>query len=161
MHEEPWVECSQCNRWVHQICALFNGRMNKGTTIYHCPFCFMARRSTREPQPKPLGAKDIRHTKLSRFLEDRVSKSLKDAYDCAKEPRPISETSSAIYVRQLSNIDKLHQAKQRMLRRYRDLQYPREFPARSKCVLLFQEMDRKSTSPKFVYTYIQNIHRCD
>ena len=159
MHEEPWVECSQCNRWVHQICALFNGRMNKGTTIYHCPFCFMARRSTREPQPKPLGAKDIRHTKLSRFLEDRVSKSLKDAYDCAKEPRPISETSSAIYVRQLSNIDKLHQAKQRMLRRYRDLQYPREFPARSKCVLLFQEMDGVDVILFGMYLY-EYGHKC-
>jgi E1A/CREB-binding protein len=141
MHEEPWVECSQCNRWVHQICALFNGRMNKGTTIYHCPFCFMARRSTREPQPKPLGAKDIRHTKMSRFLEDRVTKSLEDAYVGSKKDSRLTEKSPAIYVRQLSNIDKMHQTKPRMLRRYADLNYPREFPARSKCVLLFQEMD--------------------
>jgi len=141
MHEEPWVECSQCNRWVHQICALFNGRMNKGTTIYHCPFCFMARRSSREPQPKPLGAKDIRHTKMSRFLEDRVTKSLEDAYGGSQEDHRLTERSPAIFVRQLSNIDKMHQTKPRMLRRYADLRYPREFPARSKCVLLFQEMD--------------------
>lgn len=155
MHEEPWVECSQCNRWVHQICALFNGRMNKGTTIYHCPFCFMARRNAREPQSKPLGAKDIRHTKLSRFLEDRVIKSLDDAYISGKG----TERSSAIYVRQLSNIDKLHQVKRRMLRRYAELEYAREFPARSKCVLLFQEMDGVEVILFGMYLY-EYGHRC-
>jgi E1A/CREB-binding protein len=161
MHEEPWVECSQCNRWVHQICALFNGRMNKGTqTIYHCPFCFMARRSTREPQSKPLAAKDIRHTKMSRFLEDRVVKCLKDAYINVKNSSVRdSEKSSAIYVRQLSNIDKMHQAKPRMLQRYTDLHYPREFPARSKCVLLFQEMDGVDVILFGMYLY-EYGHRC-
>lgn len=158
MHEEPWVECSQCNRWVHQICALFNGRMNKGTTIYHCPFCFMARRTAREPPL--LGAKDIRHTKLSRFLEDRVSKSLEDAYlrakiDCGR----IVERSPAVYVRQLSNIDKMHQVKPRLLHRYSDLHYPREFPARSKCVLLFQEMDGVDVILFGMYLY-EYGHKC-
>jgi E1A/CREB-binding protein len=158
MHEEPWVECSQCNRWVHQICALFNGRMNKGTTIYHCPFCFMARRTPREPQP--LGAKDIRHTKLSRFLEDRVIKSLDDAYTCAKgDCARVVERSAAIYVRQLSNIDKMHQVKSHMLRRYSELHYPREFPARSKCVLLFQEMDGVDVILFGMYLY-EYGHKC-
>ena len=42
MHEESWVECSICERWVHQICALFNGRKNKvSETVYHCPFCIL------------------------------------------------------------------------------------------------------------------------
>jgi len=161
MHEEPWVECSQCNRWVHQICALFNGRMNKGTTIYHCPFCFMARRSNCKPQPKPLGAKDIRHTKLSGFLEDRVIKSLEDCYARTKSDacgRGI-EKSSTIYVRQLSNIDKLHQVKQRMIQRYTEHQYPKEFPARSKCVLLFQEMDGVEVILFGMYLY-EYGHRC-
>jgi E1A/CREB-binding protein len=161
MHEEPWVECSQCNRWVHQICALFNGRMNKGTTIYHCPFCFMARRNAREPQPKPLGAKDIRHTKLSRFLEDRVIKCLEDAYVRIKNDGHSKgvERSSAVYVRQLSNIDKMHQVKQRMIRRYAELKYPQEFPARSKCVLLFQEMDGVEVILFGMYLY-EYGHRC-
>ena len=76
VHEEPWVECDQCKRWVHQICALFNGRKNKGTaTIYHCPFCSLAHRAklrSDAPSIKALSAKDIRHTKLSVYIEKRV-----------------------------------------------------------------------------------------
>jgi len=163
MHEEPWVECSQCNRWVHQICALFNGRMNKGTTIYHCPFCFMARRGAREPHAKPLGAKEIRHTKLSRFLEDRVNKSLEDAYarnaTSAARITISNEKAPAIFVRQLSNIEKMHQVKQRILQRYTDQKYPREFPVRSKCILLFQEMDGVDVILFGMYLY-EYGHNC-
>jgi E1A/CREB-binding protein len=163
MHEEPWVECSQCNRWVHQICALFNGRMNKGTTIYHCPFCFMARRGAREPHAKPLGAKEIRHTKLSRFLEDRVIKSLEDAYarNATSTGRSMvpNEKAPAIYVRQLSNIEKMHQVKPRILQRYTDQNYPREFPVRSKCILLFQEMDGVDVILFGMYLY-EYGHNC-
>lgn len=159
MHEEPWVECSQCNRWVHQICALFNGRMNKGTTIYHCPFCFMARRGAKEPHAKPLGAKEIRHTKMSRFLEDRVIKSLDDAYALRSSNGVPHLTASAVYVRQLSNIEKAHQVKPRILQRYADQKYPREFPVRSKCILLFQEMDGVDVILFGMYLY-EYGHNC-
>lgn len=163
MHEEPWVECSQCNRWVHQICALFNGRMNKGTTIYHCPFCFMARRGKREPQPRPLGAKDIRHTKLSRFLEDRVVKALRDAQTrnvmIREKATALPDKAALIYVRQLSNIDKQHQVKSNFLQRYQDKKYPREFPMRSKCILLFQEMDGVDVILFGMYLY-EYGHKC-
>jgi E1A/CREB-binding protein len=97
---------------------------------------------------------------MSRFLEDRVIKCLDDAYTNVKNgPLGECERSSAIYVRQLSNIDKMHQAKPRMLRRYTDLEYPREFPARSKCVLLFQEMDGVDVILFGMYLY-EYGHRC-
>ena len=159
MHEEPWVECSQCKRWVHQICALFNGRMNKGTTIYHCPFCFMARRGSREPHPRPLGAKDIRHTKLSRYLEQRVMRSLEDGYvRLESTPEVRSEKAPPVCVRQLSNIDKVHQVKPRMQQHCSDIPYPREFPVRSKCIFLFQDMDGVDVIlfGMYLYEYGQN-----
>mmetsp|Transcript_30906 Transcript_30906/g.95651 ORF Transcript_30906/g.95651 Transcript_30906/m.95651 type:complete len:668 (-) Transcript_30906:1163-3166(-) len=163
MHEEPWVECSQCNRWVHQICALFNGRMNKGTTIYHCPFCFMARRGKRDPHPRPLSAKDIRHTKLSHYLEDRVVKSLEDSHLRSVRTRGKAaippDATSPIYVRQLSNIDKMHQVKSNILQRYTERKYPHEFPMRSKCVLLFQEMDGVDVILFGMYLY-EYGHKC-
>jgi hypothetical protein len=41
---EPWVQCDYCQRWVHQICALFNIRKNlehpdPDSVLYMCPQC--------------------------------------------------------------------------------------------------------------------------
>ncbi|KAE9328408.1 hypothetical protein PR003_g15795 [Phytophthora rubi] len=39
---EPWVQCDQCNGWVHQICALFNACENadeEEDVMYTCPLC--------------------------------------------------------------------------------------------------------------------------
>ncbi|RLN97937.1 hypothetical protein BBJ28_00024917 [Nothophytophthora sp. Chile5] len=39
---EPWVQCDQCNGWVHQICALFNACENEDEAeevLYTCPLC--------------------------------------------------------------------------------------------------------------------------
>ena len=37
--EEGWVQCDQCERWVHQICGLFNKGRNTQDTHYMCPMC--------------------------------------------------------------------------------------------------------------------------
>lgn len=37
--EEGWVQCDQCERWVHQICGLFNKGRNTESTNYLCPHC--------------------------------------------------------------------------------------------------------------------------
>jgi len=40
MVAEPWVQCDGCSRWVHQICALFNGRKHMiSDAEYFCPLC--------------------------------------------------------------------------------------------------------------------------
>ena len=33
------MQCDQCERWVHQICGLFNKGRNTQTTHYMCPMC--------------------------------------------------------------------------------------------------------------------------
>lgn len=41
---EPWVQCDQCNGWVHQICALFNACENaiqEEEVLYTCPLCLL------------------------------------------------------------------------------------------------------------------------
>ncbi len=40
--EEGWVQCDLCERWVHQICGLFNKGRNKEETPYVCPMCLLA-----------------------------------------------------------------------------------------------------------------------
>eukprot|EP00968_Pinguiococcus_pyrenoidosus_P023976 scaffold4148_cov240-Pinguiococcus_pyrenoidosus.AAC.6 len=39
---EPWVQCDGCEKWVHQICALFNPRatiLEDPDTCFLCPLC--------------------------------------------------------------------------------------------------------------------------
>ena len=43
--EKSWVQCDCCNRWMHQICGLFNARKNKELKSEHkCPFCTLDKR---------------------------------------------------------------------------------------------------------------------
>lgn len=79
VHEESWVECTVCERWVHQICGLFNTRQNKEKeSEYCCPKCLLERRKTTKINPslKPLCADDLPRTTLSEWLETHVSKKV-------------------------------------------------------------------------------------
>ncbi len=39
--EEGWVQCDHCERWVHQICGLFNKGRNDEDMPYICPMCLL------------------------------------------------------------------------------------------------------------------------
>lgn len=73
--EESWVQCDVCQRWIHQICGLFNTRQNKEHhSEYCCPLCLLDKRKKNpvKPPPKPAGAADLPRTKLSEFIEKHV-----------------------------------------------------------------------------------------
>jgi E1A/CREB-binding protein len=65
--EEAWVQCSGCNKWQHQICALFNHRRHdqSPSRTYYCPRCllhelnFAAQRNLIVPQPRMKRAADL------------------------------------------------------------------------------------------------------
>jgi E1A/CREB-binding protein len=80
VHEESWVQCDVCERWIHQICGLFNTRQNKEHhSEYCCPLCLIEKRKKEQesiPPPKPPGAADLPRTKLSEFLENQVTKRI-------------------------------------------------------------------------------------
>jgi hypothetical protein len=81
VHEESWVQCDVCNRWIHQICGLFNTRQNKEHhSEYCCPLCLLKKRKKAPvtPPPKPPGAADLPRTKLSEFLEKGVTQKIED-----------------------------------------------------------------------------------
>ena len=49
--EEGWVQCDQCERWVHQICGLFNKGRNSEETPYICPECLLRGQPTSVDPP--------------------------------------------------------------------------------------------------------------
>ena len=76
VHEESWVQCDRCERWIHQICALFNTRQNKDQrSEYACPRCTIEERKKKGQfdaiSSTPM-AEDLPRTKLSEYLEDHV-----------------------------------------------------------------------------------------
>lgn len=82
VHEESWVQCDRCERWIHQICALFNTRQNKDQrSEYACPRCTIEERRknghTEATSTTPM-AEDLQRTKLSEYLEDHVRKKVDD-----------------------------------------------------------------------------------
>jgi E1A/CREB-binding protein len=89
-HEESWVQCDKCERWIHQICALFNTRQNKDQrSEFTCPRCTVEERkkkgTTEGTSTTPM-AEDLPRTKLSQRLETHVRKKVDEYFaKCAKE----------------------------------------------------------------------------
>mmetsp|Transcript_10114 Transcript_10114/g.23330 ORF Transcript_10114/g.23330 Transcript_10114/m.23330 type:complete len:1106 (-) Transcript_10114:153-3470(-) len=168
-HDEPWVGCDECPRWVHQICALFNCRKNVGDVTYHCPFCVQQSRlklKQDEGTVKIRGAKEIGHTRASAFIEKRVRAKVAAEQKRLMEeegvpPEKIEQTG-ALFVRQLSNLkDKAHQVKPRVYERYKDspTNFPMEFPVTSKCICLFEEIEGVDVMLFGMYLY-EYGHKC-
>jgi Bromodomain/TAZ zinc finger len=80
VHEESWVQCDTCEKWVHQICGLFNTRQNKEHhSEYCCPKCLLDKRQAAIIQPtppKPPCAVDLPRTALSEWLENSITKKI-------------------------------------------------------------------------------------
>jgi hypothetical protein len=79
VHEESWVQCDTCERWVHQICGLFNTRQNKEHhSEYCCPGCLHKKRKKNGDfaSSKPPGAADLPRTALSEWLEQHLAKRI-------------------------------------------------------------------------------------
>lgn len=111
-----------CNRWVHQLCALFNGRRNISDAVaYVCPICLTDKRrcgSSGEQiiasadTNRKMAAVDLPQTTLTRFLEERIEARLALAYREAAEKSGISlenvEKCPNLSLRLVSSYDKSH-----------------------------------------------------
>jgi len=147
MPEEAWVQCDTCDSWVHQICALFNGRKNKSAASYSCPKCDLAKLSVPGSRiaAKPLKvAADLPHCKMSLAIEKGLENHLEKAYmqravDTDVPPENV-EKVEGITVRVISNMEKTHVVRDEMFARYSRSGCPSEFPVRSKCIALFQKI---------------------
>jgi len=147
MPEEAWVQCDKCDSWVHQICALFNGRKNKSASSFSCPKCDLAKLSAPglKLASKPLkAAKDLPHCKMSLAIEKGLEKHLGKAYMLRAKNKGLTlqkvEKVEGVTVRVVSNMEKKHVVRDEMFARYSKSGCSSEFPVRSKCIALFQKI---------------------
>ena len=157
VHEESWVQCDRCERWVHQICALFNTRQNKDQrSEYACPRCTIDDRrkknQTEGTSSTPM-ADDLPRTKLSEYLENHVREKVDHFLDekakekaetdhvTVQEARKKIEMGGAITIRQVTSMDRKLEVRERMKKRYSFKNYPDEFSFRCKCIVVFQNLD--------------------
>jgi E1A/CREB-binding protein len=154
VHEESWVQCDECESWIHQICGLFNTRQNKEHhSKYFCPKCLIKKRKEgmREP-PRPPCATELPRTKLSdqlerhvhRRVDERQRKLAQDRADIEKIPFEDALKKlecGLITIRQVTSTDRKLEVRDLMKKRYAHKNYPDEFPYRCKCLVIFQRVD--------------------
>ncbi|VEU37356.1 unnamed protein product [Pseudo-nitzschia multistriata] len=155
--EESWVQCDICERWIHQICGLFNTRQNKEHhSEYCCPLCLLDKRKVdkKPPLPRPAGATELPRTKLSEFIEARVKKKIEGRQQKVASEKSLTQNISMeeamketkadggpVTIRQVTSMDRKLEVFERMRKKYAHKKYPEEFTFRCKCLLVFQEID--------------------
>lgn len=169
-HDEAWVQCEQCQRWVHQVCSLFNARRNVGDEVsYVCPVCITDKRRKNPdqvivaPSTKKMKAADLPVTTLSDFLEKRIYKRLALAYEEMAEKSRVTveevEKCPQLTLRQVSCLDKIQTVREGVYNRYKDKGYPTDFACRTKCLVLFQNIDGQDVLLFGMYVY-EYGHKC-
>ncbi|CAB9517362.1 Probable histone acetyltransferase HAC-like 1 [Seminavis robusta] len=156
VHEESWVQCDCCERWVHQICGLFNTRQNKEHhSEYFCPQCLLDKHKAGKAtaQPRPMGAADLPRTILSEWLEQHITKRVDQRKRELAEDKSNTEniplvdalkyieSGGPITIRQVTAMDRKLEVRELMKKRYAHKKYPDEFPFRCKCIVVFQHLD--------------------
>lgn len=101
VHEENWVQCDRCERWIHQICGLFNSRQNtdNGST-YSCPKCLLEdrKKGLLAPKGRSPSSEDLPRTKLSEFIETYIGPKLKAQYKVLAREQSEVEVSFAFCI---------------------------------------------------------------
>ena len=101
VHEESWVQCNTCERWIHQICGLFNSRQNKEhQSAYSCPACLLEKRKKQKKKKEDQvpacslpGAEALPRTKLSEVLETHVRAKVDEKIKSLAEEKAKTDVS--------------------------------------------------------------------
>ncbi|XP_052395176.1 CREB-binding protein isoform X6 [Carassius gibelio] len=126
---EPFVECKDCGRKMHQICVLhYEAIWPLG---FICDNCLKKSGKTRKENK--FSAKRLQTTRLGTYIEDRVNKYLK---------RQNHPEAGEVFVRVVASSDKTVEVKPGMKARFVDTgEMPESFPYRTKALFAFEEID--------------------
>ncbi|XP_062846671.1 CREB-binding protein-like [Trichomycterus rosablanca] len=126
---EPFVECKDCGRKMHQICVLhYEVIWNSG---FICDNCL--KKSGRTRKENKFSAKRLPVTRLGTYIEDRVNKYLK---------RQNHPEAGEVFVRVVASSDKTAEVKSGMKARFVDNgEMVDSFPYKTKALFAFEETD--------------------
>ncbi|KAL4658138.1 CREB-binding protein [Arapaima gigas] len=126
---EPFVECKDCGRKMHQICVLHYEVIWPAGFI--CDNCL--KKSSKTRKENKFTAKKLQTTRLGTYIEDRVNKYLK---------RQNHPEAGEVFVRVVASSDKTVEVKPGMKSRFVDTgEMPESFPYRTKALFAFEEID--------------------
>ncbi|XP_040042499.2 CREB-binding protein isoform X1 [Gasterosteus aculeatus] len=126
---EPFVECKDCGRKMHQICVLHYDVIWPSGFI--CENCL--KKSAKTRKENKFSAKRLQSTRLGMYIEDRVNKYLK---------RQNHPEAGEVFVRVVASSDKMVEVKPGMKSRFVDTgEMPETFPYRTKALFAFEEID--------------------
>ncbi|KAG5832615.1 hypothetical protein ANANG_G00292980 [Anguilla anguilla] len=126
---EPFVECKDCGRKMHQICVLHYDVIWPAGFI--CNNCLKKSGKTRKENK--FAAKRLPTTRLGMYIEDRVNKYLK---------RQNHPEAGEVFVRVVASSDKTVEVKPGMKSRFVDTgEMSESFPYRTKALFAFEEID--------------------
>jgi E1A/CREB-binding protein len=125
---EPFLECKDCGRKLHQICVLHLDQIwPEGFT---CDACL--RRDGRRRKDNKFCAKRLSQSKLGNYIENRVNNFLRKK-DCG---------AGEVSIRVVASSEKYVEVKPGMKSRYVDTQeWPETFPYRAKALFAFEDID--------------------
>ncbi|XP_029015864.1 CREB binding protein b isoform X2 [Betta splendens] len=126
---EPFVECKDCGRKMHQICVLHYDTIWPSGFV--CDNCL--KKSSKTRKENKFSAKRLQSTRLGTYIEDRVNKYLK---------RQNHPEAGEVFVRVVASSDKMVEVKPGMKSRFVDAgEMVESFPYRTKALFAFEEID--------------------
>ncbi|XP_072225493.1 CREB binding protein b isoform X4 [Leuresthes tenuis] len=129
LDSEPFLECKDCGRKMHQICVLHYDVIWPSGFI--CDNCLKKSGKTRKENK--FSAKRLQTTRLGTYIEDRVNKYLK---------RQNHPEAGEVFVRVVASSDKTVDVKPGMKSRFVDSgEMMESFPYRTKALFAFEEID--------------------
>ena len=162
--KEGWVECEKCKKWVHQICGLYNVKLDKKKSAsgsqrsndayeFYCPQCCLDRMEVKKLSkdrtlgPPTKGADKLDSSSMTDYIEKLITIRLKQLRKKEADRLGVRVDRVAlpeVYIRTILNRQEPLDVQDQMIRRYKnhgENGYPREYSYKSKCILMFQRID--------------------